>query len=496
MNADDLEGADEAAVAATVPPADPESASNLVHVTFAHAAEAPGTPVKLDGVSKIFCADLLQSSNYALWGMLDPTQSAARRTQLRPGEFFAIENISMEVGQTETLGVLGFRRSGKSTFANIIGGLYPPDRGAVHVKGSSLLLNSIGGGFRPMLSVWENTLFRASLLGAPREGLQERCREAIAFAGLTDLMEKPLFNLDPDHLRQLGLAIALHVEAEILVIDEILTSGGDEFRSRALPRLIDLINARTTVLITRSRDFLADHSDRIMVLYEGRCEFIGSPQEAILRFEQLEDMHRAERSMVDVDVDLAAVPLEDSVDDDEDADDETGMPSRKELEWAKKHFKIERVLVDGEVFDYGTSYWLLRKPGEQIEIELEITANVDCELDEMVIGLHRPYDYDPISAQRLKAGIQIDNAYQPRKIRANDSFTLNFSFPVPNLLRNFYGLAINLAPDTFGLRGFDLHKILIFRVMTDFDEGSSVALDLQDIEIRYQPFRRTPAAST
>lgn len=477
-----------------------------------------------DRVGKIFCQDLHLSSSYALRDMLNIFRGFQRPPTLRPGEFYALKDISFELHRGATLGVLGFYRSGKSTLANILGGLYPPDEGTIRVAGSCVLVNNVGSGFRTMLSVWENTLFKVALMGAPRDGLEERCRTILDFAELTGAEQKPLFNLDPYHLRQLGLSIALHIDAEIMIFDGVLKGGGDEFRDKSTDRLRELLSQRSGVLITTNRELLEGLADRVLVLYGGRAVLHSSPKEAfdaydaILRshhqklhmkeapyagmeaerseaIEAGEDAHFAESASQPQPAtadEIALIDFEREERTEQAEQTETFDQSEGEAEGTSAHqrqaeppIELRRRVVNGEQYNYRQLNYLFY-PGDRVEVELYFAVRRPTTIDHFVVGILPPFLWHPLMETRVGWPERGAAGSKAPTLKPGDGLQLGFSFAVPRLQLGRYGLCVAAPEGEPTWQKRLTHKVMIFQVLTDAEPGRAVVFDLDRPQLERQ----------
>ena len=171
-----------------------------------------------------------------------------------------------------------------------------------------------------MLTLRENAKFRANLYGADRHWIAENIDRVIEFAALTDQAERPLFNVDPLHIKRLGLAIALHIDADVFVFDESLALRDPAIRDKGLQRVTQLLEGRAALIFSQDRDLLWSISQRGIVLNEGQMFFDGELGQAIAAFDELREQERARGNR-----ELLATTVSDLLDGDEGEEGEDGF---------------------------------------------------------------------------------------------------------------------------------------------------------------------------
>ncbi|HEX3606335.1 MAG TPA: ATP-binding cassette domain-containing protein [Candidatus Dormibacteraeota bacterium] len=209
---------------------------------------------------------------------------ALHRNGLRRGEpRWALRDLSLVVAAGEQLGVVGANGAGKSTLLQAIAGVFPPTRGDVRTHGR---VASVGGEWSTLhrdLSGDEGLLFEGVVAGLSRRELRRR-RDAIAeFAELPDgVLSAPLFTYSAGMQARLGIALALHADLDVLLVDEVLAAGDAPFREKCMDR-IDQIRAggAAVVIVSHDLDLVRERCDRALLLDAGVMRFLGSPREAV-----------------------------------------------------------------------------------------------------------------------------------------------------------------------------------------------------------------------
>lgn len=203
-------------------------------------------------------------------------------------DFNALEDVSFTVACGETVGIIGPNGSGKSTLLKVLARILPPDRGRVEIRGRVATLLELGAGFHGDLSGRENIYLNGAILGLTRAEIEERFDAIVDFAGIRPFLDTPVRNYSSGMYVRLGFSIAVHVDPDILLIDEVLAVGDAVFQARSLERLRAFQRAgRTIVLVSHDLNAVEDLCDRTIVLHNGRVEFDGPAREGVALYAQL-----------------------------------------------------------------------------------------------------------------------------------------------------------------------------------------------------------------
>jgi ABC-2 type transport system ATP-binding protein len=189
----------------------------------------------------------------------------------------AVRNVTFTIGDGESIALLGHNGAGKSTILKLLAGTILPSEGSVISRGRIAPLLELGAGFHPDLTGRENIFMNASVLGLPRSYVRVHLDEIIEFSGLEDYIDMPVRFYSSGMYARLGFSVAVHVDPEILLIDEVLAVGDAEFQARCLQRMGQLRGeGRSLVLVTHSTEQSRSFSDRVLVLDHGRLIHDGS----------------------------------------------------------------------------------------------------------------------------------------------------------------------------------------------------------------------------
>lgn len=202
--------------------------------------------------------------------------------------FWALRDVSVEVGRGETLGLIGHNGCGKSTLLQIIAGILEPDAGRVATTGRITSLLELGAGFSPDLSGRDNIFLNASLHGVPAAVIRARFDEIVAFAELGRFIDTPVRNYSSGMYMRLGFSVAAHLDPEIVLVDEALAVGDEAFQRKCL-RKIQQFQAQGVTVIIVSHDLLLVERlcSRACLLQRGELVSIGPAADVIARYHQI-----------------------------------------------------------------------------------------------------------------------------------------------------------------------------------------------------------------
>ncbi|HYJ00539.1 MAG TPA: ABC transporter ATP-binding protein [Thermoleophilaceae bacterium] len=203
-------------------------------------------------------------------------------------ELRALEDVSFEVAQGEFFGIVGRNGSGKSTLLKCLAGIYGVDDGRIDVQGRLSPFIELGVGFHPELSARDNVVINAIMLGLTRKQALERFDEIIAFAELEEFVDLKLKNYSSGMSVRLGFAVAIQVDADILLVDEVLAVGDASFQQKCFDQFDRLKDeGRTIVFVTHDMDSVRRFCDRAMLLERGQMLNIGEPDAIAAKYAEI-----------------------------------------------------------------------------------------------------------------------------------------------------------------------------------------------------------------
>lgn len=202
-------------------------------------------------------------------------------------EFWALRNVSAEIPEGHTVGILGRNGSGKSTLLKCVAGILQPTDGKVLVRGQLAAMLELGAGFQPELSGRDNIYLNGSLLGFSRKEIAKRFDAIVEFAELDQFIDNQVKYYSSGMYVRLGFAVAVNVEPDVLLVDEVLAVGDERFQQKCLDRVTQFQrDGRTIVVVSHSPDLLRQICHEILVLEHGNVVAMTNPGEAIRSFRE------------------------------------------------------------------------------------------------------------------------------------------------------------------------------------------------------------------
>ncbi|MEW5931130.1 MAG: ABC transporter ATP-binding protein [Gemmatimonadota bacterium] len=253
--------------------------------------------VRADGLSKKLCRELRRAQWYGLRDIASEVlrpAAGARPAELRPGEFWALRDVSFQVAPGESLAVIGANGAGKSTLLKVLYGLVKPDGGTVRLRGRVGAMIELGTGFDPALSGRENVYVNAALHGFSRRETARLMDEIADFAELGDAMEVPLRYYSSGMQARLSYAVAAHLRPDVLLVDEVLAVGDIAYQRRCLAHMQRYLDGGgALVFVSHSPHQIQAICRSGILLESGRLAFAGTAVETLGRY--LETQQRAAR---------------------------------------------------------------------------------------------------------------------------------------------------------------------------------------------------------
>jgi ABC-type polysaccharide/polyol phosphate transport system ATPase subunit len=203
-------------------------------------------------------------------------------------EFWALRDVSFELGKGETVGIIGRNGSGKSTLLQIIAGTLAPTEGIVTIGGRVTALLELGSGFNPEYTGRENVLMTGAILGFTQQEMTRRFDEIASFADIGDFMDQPVKFYSSGMFVRLAFAVQTSVDPDILIVDEVLSVGDIFFVQKCAQRFQDLMDRGTSILlVTHDTQAVARLCHRAILLADGRVDLIGEPKSVLERYTAL-----------------------------------------------------------------------------------------------------------------------------------------------------------------------------------------------------------------
>ncbi|WP_454132499.1 ABC transporter ATP-binding protein [Microbacterium lacticum] len=234
--------------------------------------------VIVQGVRKSF------TLNHA-FSLKDAVVSWVKRKQLT-STFDALRDVDVVINEGESVALLGLNGSGKSTLLKLISGVMQPDSGEILTRGRVAGLIEVGAGFHPELSGRENVYLNAAILGMQRREIEERYDEIVAFSEIGEFIDQEVKHYSSGMFMRLAFSVAIHVELDVLLVDEILSVGDAPFREKCRLKFEELMAAgKTLVVVSHDAAMIRELCTRAVVIRRGEVVFDGGIDEAIALLE-------------------------------------------------------------------------------------------------------------------------------------------------------------------------------------------------------------------
>lgn len=364
---------------------------------------------------------------------LKAAMMSGRRSRFE--EFWAVRDVSFDVVTGEAFGIIGSNGSGKSTILKCLAGILSPDRGTVRSRGRVAALLELGAGFHPDLSGRENISLNGAILGMGSGEIDGKLDEIVQFAGLEKFIDSPVKNYSSGMVVRLGFAVAINVEPEILIIDEVLAVGDEEFQQRCFQKIERFRReGRTIIFVSHGLSQVSQFCDRALWLDKGEVKSIGPAYEVVTRY-----------------TGAAHHSTDAGADEPEDA----------ESRWGSGEVRITHVRMldaggnESNVFESGQSF--------TVRVEFDILDPVD----ELVVGLRITHLHGAniFGTNTKRRGIVLDHPVGPGVV--------DFTVDALPILEGTFDLTVDVS-DNMEVNPYDhLEKAFRFNVVQvdTYDEG-------------------------
>jgi ABC-2 type transport system ATP-binding protein len=273
------------------------------------------------------------------------------RFRVKSREFWALRDITFDVPEGTTMGLIGPNGSGKTTLLKIIAGILRPTEGTVTSRGRIASLLALGAGFHPELTGRENVYLNASILGLSRAETDKRFDEIVAFAEIEEFIDNQVKFYSSGMYVRLGFAVAVHVDPAILLVDEVQAVGDEGFQRKCLARVREFQEeGRTIVFVTHAVDQVLAVCQQAVMLKQGSIAAFGDPNEVVREFRLL--------------------------------------MMQKDLAYAWDQGSKEIEIVGAEIFGADGSTPEVFRPGDEVTVQVDVKANMPVENPVISIALH------------------------------------------------------------------------------------------------------------
>ena len=381
---------------------------------------------------------------------------------LRPDETFpALQNVTVSVPSGQTLGVIGRNGSGKSTLLKLVAGITKPTTGSVSVKGRISALIELGAGFHPEISGRENVFINGIMLGLTKREITRRFDEIVEFAELQDFIDAPVKTYSSGMYMRLGFAVAIHVDPDVLLVDEVLAVGDEGFTHKCLDKFADFKRrGKTILLVTHSLGLVEKFCDEALWMDAGRTKLQGDPKRVVGAYitdvEKSEEQHLAAAdakakvaaAVVSPDEPATAVLPDTPI---ETAEAPADMFRATEGRWGSREIEITDVRLVGAD---GTAGHVFHSGGP---LTIAIQLRAPLPMDDFVLGVGI-FNAEGVCCYGTNTSLE-----QLRAVKIHGTATARFAIERLDLVEGTYKL--DVAVHKFDGYPFDYHRLLYtFRV--------------------------------
>jgi lipopolysaccharide transport system ATP-binding protein len=336
-------------------------------------------------------------------------------------EFWALQDVSFEVKRGEAFGIIGYNGAGKSTILKILSRIMKPTKGRMFVSGRLSALIEVSAGFHPDLTGRENIFLNGTILGMDRRQIESKLDQIIAFSGLEEFIDTPVKRYSSGMYARLGFSVAAHVDAEIVLVDEVLSVGDLVFQQKCMERMRSLLRGEATVVfVSHNLKAMTELCQRAMLLERGMVVTIDSSESVVRRY--LSDASKLSSFGQQKSVYVSHVKVRDGSG--ERSSFETGQTAWVDItvtarERAEKLAVVMYLLDDSQYLIFSTATERLgHRPfsleaGESYRCTFELTLNIAYGTFHVGAAVHR-YDIEKQYDSRIGATVFIGSSLAVR----------------------------------------------------------------------------------
>jgi ABC-2 type transport system ATP-binding protein/lipopolysaccharide transport system ATP-binding protein len=237
------------------------------------------TVIRLEGVSVRYRLPRERIASFKEYAIL------TLQRRISYDDFWALSDVSLEVCKGELLGIIGLNGAGKSTLLKVISRVLKPTRGRVWVRGRVAPMLELGAGFHPELTGRENVFLNGLLLGYSHAEITSHFQEILDFADISGFVDVPLRTYSTGMVARLGFAVATMKQPDVLIVDEVLSVGDEQFQRKCHKRLTEFQeNGTTTLLVSHSTELVAKLCNRVAWLEHGRLRMLGETVDVVEQY--------------------------------------------------------------------------------------------------------------------------------------------------------------------------------------------------------------------
>lgn len=397
-------------------------------------------------------------------------------------EYWALKDVSLTVRRGETVGLIGRNGSGKSTFLQLLCGTLTPTTGSIAVQGRIAALLELGAGFNPEFTGRENVYLAASVLGLANQQIHERYAAIVEFAGIGDFIEQPVKLYSSGMYARLAFAVAAHVDADIMIVDEILAVGDAAFTQKCM-RFIHRFKERGTLFfVSHDTGQVVNLCDRVVWLDSGTVRAIGPAKDVC--HDYLADLYNGPDNAGSFKIGGSRKPVADAPVQDSRAELLKSSQHRNEIEIFDFNLDApwfgERgaSIADVRLLDTAQAPLSALEGGE--EVILQVTCRAEKDLFQPIVGFY--------VRDRLGQNLFGDNTYltyrlDPVSVPAGSDFVTRFRFQLPYLPSGDFSVTVAVAEGTQSdhVQHHWIEDALFFKVHSSHVVQGLVGIPMLDI---------------
>jgi lipopolysaccharide transport system ATP-binding protein len=351
----------------------------------------------------------------------------------RHRDFLALDQVSFEIQRGETFCVIGENGSGKSTLLQIVAGILQPSSGAVEVNGRVAALLELGSGFNPEFTGRDNVYLNAAILGLSSQEIDARFQQIADFAEIGDFMEQPVKTYSSGMAVRLAFSVAIHVDPEILLVDEALAVGDIYFRQRCLRKVHELRQRQVTILfVSHAMGDVKAIGDRVLWLEHGRMKALGTPETVVGKY--LAEMVEKDSAFVEHSAERRIEAKESAG---QAATIVTTLPNVD-----NRHGDGRAEIIGIAVLDaYGNSQGML-EPNSQAVIRISARARQFVPMPNIGFMMRNHLGIDFAGTNTIREGHDL------RPMQPGDTVTVDFHIEVPELYPSHFSFSPAIADGT------------------------------------------------
>lgn len=203
-------------------------------------------------------------------------------------DFLALDDVSFDVPAGSTFGLIGSNGSGKSTLLKCLANIYYPNKGAITHFGKIAAMLEVGSGFHAELSGRENIFLNGSILGMSKKDVTRKFDEIVDFSGVEQFIDQPVKNYSSGMYVRLGFSVAIHVDPDILLVDEVLAVGDETFQQKCADKFVEFRReGKTVIIVSHALGTMMTMCDRLAWLNHGELQKVGEPESVVAAYRSI-----------------------------------------------------------------------------------------------------------------------------------------------------------------------------------------------------------------